>query len=239
MIGFKAALAGTSRELSGTADWPVWRHSSGSAEWVRSHRPAPNPLCLSSGWGTVDGNQIGRPAYSSTCSVKSKARRMLDASLAWHQEQRCGNPRWFRTWLDPDLKSVTGNGPGFRFAVPLTAAREREVRLVARWEADKGVGHPLVQKSRCRSAPKNSKIPMLWPTGRLQNLPRVNNVSKSPSTILSVKNLETFKPRQPWEYKNRMSSSLSVASISSALLEEIIRVESDRDAPALEVSVGH
>lgn len=42
---------------------------------------------------------------------------------------------------------------------------------------------------------------MLWPTGRLQNLLHVNNVSKSPPTILSIKNLETFKPGQPWEYK--------------------------------------
>lgn len=64
-----------------------------------------------------------------------------------------------------------------------------------------GVEHALAQKSRCRSLPKNSKILMFWPTGRLQNLLHVNNVSKSLPTIPSIKNLETFKLRQPWEYK--------------------------------------
>lgn len=96
--------------------------------------------------------------------------------------------------------SVTGNSRGLRSqqrALQRNPERERKIRLVAPREADKGVGHPLVQKSRCRSVPKNSKIPMLWPTGRLQNLLRVNNVSKSPPTILSIKNLETFKLRQP------------------------------------------
>lgn len=46
-----------------------------------------------------------------------------------------------------------------------------------------GVGHPLVQKSRCRSLPRNSKILRFCPKGRLQNRLRVNKVSKSPPTI--------------------------------------------------------
>lgn len=75
--------------------------------------------------------------------------------------------------------------------------REREkFRLVGLERGGQGVGHPLVQKSRCRSEPKNSKILMFWPTGSLQNLLRVNNVSKSPPTIRSIKKLETFKLRQ-------------------------------------------
>lgn len=49
MIRFKAAWADTSRDFSRAADWPGRRQSVESAEWVKSHRPAPNPLYLSRG----------------------------------------------------------------------------------------------------------------------------------------------------------------------------------------------
>lgn len=111
MIGFKAALARTSREYFWAADWPDWRHSTESAEWVRSHKPAPSPLCSSRGGAQWIKTRLGAPDPF--------------PQSAWRIRQR----------------------------------KSEKIRPIRRCERLTGGGHPLVQKSRCRSLPKKFQSP--------------------------------------------------------------------------------
>lgn len=46
------------------ADWPDWRQSVESAEWVKSHRPAPNPLYFSQGGALRMKTRLGCSTYT-------------------------------------------------------------------------------------------------------------------------------------------------------------------------------
>lgn len=186
------------------ADWPDCRRSAESAERVRSHRPAPNPLYCSQGGALRMKTRLGAADTVPHTVWRIRPKGCFLSLLLHISTRETVRKCWFRTCLDSELIGVTGNIGGLRSqqrALQCNPEKEEKNQACGSERDCQGVGHPLVQKSRCRSLPKNSKIPMLWPTGRLQNLLHVNNVSKSPPTILSIKNLETFKLGQPWEYK--------------------------------------
>lgn len=182
MIRFKAAWADTSRDFSRAADWPGRRQSVESAEWVKSHRPAPNPLYLSRGGALGMKTRLG-VSYP----VKKNGHCLVFVSFVSHLLKE-DSDRYGKCCIrsSPTLICVTAR----ERSVPALATAQAAAflgasggekkqtcgfgeRLTGRW------GPPPVQKSRCRSLPKNSKILMFWPTGRLQKLLRVNNVSES------------------------------------------------------------
>lgn len=168
-----------------------------TAEWVRSHRPAPNPLYFSQGGALRMKTRLGAQDTVPHTVWRIRLEGCFLSLLCHISNRDTMRKCWFKTWPDSELKVYVNSGMDCSVTL-----REREKNpACGSARGCQGVGHPLVQKSRCRSLPKNSKIPMLWPTGRLQNLLRVNNVSNSPPTSLSMKNLETFKLRQPWECK--------------------------------------
>lgn len=154
-------------------DWPDWRQSIESAEWVKNHRPAPNPLCFSQGgaWGW-------KPDW--VLSVRFSAQHGKNQGLSWcflfllsvffcyrDAVRKC----CFSAPLDSDRcdkKLRVLDSPFFFLSCSVSQKSRGKKHACGSARDGQGVGQPLEQKSRCRSLPKNSKILMFWPTNRLQ-----------------------------------------------------------------------
>lgn len=125
------------------ADWPNWRHSTESAEWVRSHRPAPNPLYFSQGGALRMKTRFGAPDTVPHTAWRIRLEGCFLSLLLHISNRDAVRKCWFRTWLESELIGVTGNTGGLHSqqrALQRNPEKERKVRLVALREAVRGWG---------------------------------------------------------------------------------------------------
>lgn len=153
-------------------------HRAESAEWVKSHRPASQSIVFQPGWGAEDENQT----VSTCCSLHTQHTESSPKDAA------CFFPFLF-TFVEEKKKKNTTRKCCFRtlqecnrcdrhhWRVAFTIAKacsvtwktgekasERKRNLVCgSARGCQGVGHPLVQKSRCRSLPKKFQNPYVLP----------------------------------------------------------------------------
>lgn len=123
------------------ADWPDWRQSIESAEWVKSHRPAPNPLCFSQGGAPRMKTRLVAP--HTAWRIRLRGRSLSFSPLLRICKRDTARKSCFRTSLDSALIGVTGNSEGLHSQscrLQCSSEKERKIRLVALWEAVRGWG---------------------------------------------------------------------------------------------------